>query len=109
MSLNHIKNKGLSEILSKIPLMLKIYNTLSKQKEEFKPINPEKVRMYVCGMTVYDYCHMGHARVLVMFDVIVRHLRRHFPQVKYVRNITDIDDKIIKRAVENKEAEKDSN
>jgi cysteinyl-tRNA synthetase len=83
--------------------MLKIYNTLSKQKEEFKPINPEKVGMYVCGMTVYDYCHMGHARVLVMFDVIVRHLRRHFPQVEYVRNITDIDDKIIKRAVENKE------
>ena len=59
--------------------------------------------MYVCGMTVYDYCHMGHARVLVMFDVITRHLRRHFPKVEYVRNITDIDDKIIKRAVENKE------
>ncbi len=83
--------------------MLKIYNTLSKEKEVFQPINPEKVGMYVCGMTVYDYCHMGHARVLVMFDVITRHLRRHFPQVEYVRNITDIDDKIIQRAIENKE------
>ncbi|EEZ79749.1 MAG: cysteinyl-tRNA synthetase, partial [uncultured Candidatus Thioglobus sp.] len=83
--------------------MLKIYNTLSKQKEVFHPIDPNKVGMYVCGMTVYDYCHMGHARVLVMFDVITRHLRRHFPNVEYVRNITDIDDKIIKRAVENKE------
>jgi cysteinyl-tRNA synthetase len=83
--------------------MLKIYNTLSKQKEVFQPIDPNKVGMYVCGMTVYDYCHMGHARVLVMFDVITRHLRRHFPKVEYVRNITDIDDKIIKRAVENKE------
>ncbi len=83
--------------------MLKIYNTFNKQKEEFQPINPEKVGMYVCGMTVYDYCHIGHARVLVMFDVITRHLRRHFTQVEYVRNITDIDDKIIKRAVKNKE------
>ncbi len=83
--------------------MLKIYNTLSKQKEVFHPINADKVGIYVCGMTVYDYCHMGHARVLVMFDVITRHLRRHFPNVEYVRNITDIDDKIIRRAVENKE------
>ena len=83
--------------------MLKIYNTLSKQKEAFHPIDPNKVGMYVCGMTVYDFCHMGHARILVMFDVITRHLRRHFPKVEYVRNITDIDDKIIKRAVENKE------
>ncbi|SMN02318.1 Cysteinyl-tRNA synthetase [uncultured Candidatus Thioglobus sp.] len=83
--------------------MLKIYNTLSKQKELFRPINPEKIGMYVCGMTVYDYCHMGHARVLVMFDVITRHLRRHYPQVEYVRNITDIDDKIIQRAIENQE------
>ncbi|CAC9594674.1 Cysteinyl-tRNA synthetase (EC 6.1.1.16) [uncultured Gammaproteobacteria bacterium] len=87
----------------KIHPMLKIYNTLSKQKEEFHPINSEKVGMYVCGMTVYDYCHMGHARVLVMFDVITRHLRRHFPNVEYVRNITDIDDKIIQRAIENEE------
>jgi cysteinyl-tRNA synthetase len=83
--------------------MLKIYNTLSKQKETFHPIDPDKVGMYVCGMTVYDYCHMGHARVLVMFDVITRHLRRNFPNVTYVRNITDIDDKIIARAIENKE------
>lgn len=83
--------------------MLKIYNTLSKRKQEFHPINPDKVGIYVCGMTVYDYCHMGHARVLVMFDIITRHLRRHFPQVEYVRNITDVDDKIIQRATENKE------
>ena len=83
--------------------MLKIYNTLSKQKEVFHPIDPEKIGMYVCGMTVYDYCHMGHARVLVMFDVITRHLRRQFPSVTYVRNITDIDDKIIARAIENGE------
>lgn len=83
--------------------MLKIYNTLSKQKEVFHPIDPDKVGMYVCGMTVYDYCHMGHARVLVMFDVITRHLRRNFPNVTYVRNITDIDDKIIARAIENEE------
>lgn len=83
--------------------MLKIYNTLSKQKEVFRPINADKVGIYVCGMTVYDYCHMGHARILVIFDVIIRHLRRYFPNVEYVRNITDIDDKIIKRAIENKE------
>ena len=83
--------------------MLKIYNTLSNQKEKFQPINPNQVGIYVCGMTVYDFCHMGHARVLVMFDVITRHLRRNFSNVKYVRNITDIDDKIISRALENNE------
>ena len=83
--------------------MLKIYNTLSNQKEKFQPINPSQVGIYVCGMTVYDFCHMGHARVLVMFDVITRHLRRNFSNVKYVRNITDIDDKIISRALENNE------
>jgi len=83
--------------------MLKIYNTLTSQKEVFKPINPNNVGVYVCGMTVYDFCHMGHARVLVMFDVITRHMRRHFPEVKYVRNITDIDDKIINRSIENQE------
>ena len=83
--------------------MLKIYNTLSNQKEKFQPINPNQVGIYVCGMTVYDFCHMGHARVLVMFDVITRHLRRNFSNVKYVRNITDIDDKIIYRALENNE------
>ena len=83
--------------------MLKIYNTLTNQKEAFKPIDPSKVGIYVCGMTVYDFCHMGHARVLVMFDVITRHLRRNFKDVKYIRNITDIDDKIIGRAIENNE------
>ena len=83
--------------------MLKIYNTLTNQKGVFKPINPSSVGIYVCGMTVYDFCHMGHARVLVMFDVITRHMRRTFPEVKYVRNITDIDDKIINRSIENQE------
>ena len=83
--------------------MLKIYNTLNNQKEEFQPIDANQVGIYVCGMTVYDLCHMGHARVMVMFDVITRHLRRNFPNVKYVRNITDIDDKIITRAIENNE------
>ena len=83
--------------------MLKIYNTLTNQKEVFKPIDSSKVGIYVCGMTVYDFCHMGHARVLVMFDVITRHLRRNFKDVKYIRNITDIDDKIIIRAIENNE------
>ena len=83
--------------------MLKIYNTLTNQKEAFKPINPSSVGIYVCGMTVYDFCHMGHARVLVMFDVITRHMRHTLPEVKYVRNITDIDDKIINRSIENQE------
>ena len=83
--------------------MLKIYNTLTSQKEVFKPINPSGVGIYVCGMTVYDFCHMGHARVLVMFDLMTRHMRRTFSEVKYVRNITDIDDKIINRAIENQE------
>jgi cysteinyl-tRNA synthetase len=80
--------------------MLKIHNNLSNRKEEFKPIEPGKVRMYVCGMTVYDYCHLGHARVLVVFDVVVRYLRECGFDVTYVRNVTDIDDKIIARANE---------
>jgi len=84
--------------------MLQIFNTLSKTKEPFHPINSEHIGIYVCGMTVYDFCHMGHARVLVMFDIITRHLRRQFPKVTYVRNITDIDDKIIKRAIDNGES-----
>lgn len=84
--------------------MLQIYNTLSKQKEIFKPINPGKVNMYVCGMTVYDYCHIGHGRIFIMFDVITRFLRFQGYDVNYVRNITDIDDKIINRANENKES-----
>ena len=83
--------------------MLKIYNTLSRDKETFQPINANQVRMYVCGMTVYDYCHIGHARVMVVFDVVQRWLKALDYQVTYVRNITDIDDKIIKRAVENGE------
>lgn len=83
--------------------MLKLYNTLSRQKEVFKPIEPNKVRMYVCGMTVYDYCHLGHARVMVVFDMVARWLRASGYDVTYVRNITDIDDKIIKRAAENGE------
>ena len=83
--------------------MLKIYNTLSGKKENFIPINKNKIGIYVCGMTVYDYCHIGHARILIMFDVIVCHLKRNFKNVVYVRNITDIDDKIIQSAIKNKE------
>jgi len=82
---------------------MRIYNTLTQQKETFTPIEPGKVRMYVCGMTVYDYCHLGHARVLVAFDVITRYLRHRGYDVHYVRNITDIDDKILRRAGENGE------
>jgi cysteinyl-tRNA synthetase len=83
--------------------MLSIYNTLSRTKEVFKPIEPGKVKMYVCGMTVYDYCHLGHARVMIVFDMVVRWLRASGYEVNYVRNITDIDDKIIARALENQE------
>ena len=87
--------------------MLKIYNTLTRDKQEFVPIEPGKVRMYVCGMTVYDYCHLGHARVMVIFDLVQRWLRASGYAVTYVRNITDIDDKIIKRAQENQESTAD--
>jgi cysteinyl-tRNA synthetase len=83
--------------------MLKIYNSLSNKKEVFHPIEEGKVRMYVCGMTVYDYCHIGHARVLVVFDVVYRFLKHLGYDVTYIRNITDIDDKIIQRANENSE------
>ncbi|MES9899417.1 MAG: cysteine--tRNA ligase [Sedimenticola sp.] len=83
--------------------MLKIYNDLNNQKEEFKPLEPGKARMYVCGMTVYDLCHLGHARVMVVFDVVYRYLRERGYDVTYIRNITDIDDKIINRANENGE------
>lgn len=85
--------------------MLHIHNNLSRRKEAFTPIDPQNVRIYVCGMTVYDYCHVGHARVLVVFDVVTRYLRKVFgaEHVTYVRNITDIDDKIIARANENGE------
>ncbi len=84
--------------------MLKIHNSLTRQKETFTPITPGKVNMYVCGMTVYDLCHVGHARVMVVFDVVTRYLRALGYDVTYVRNITDIDDKIIKRAAENGES-----
>jgi cysteinyl-tRNA synthetase len=84
--------------------MLKIYNTLARDKQDFIPIEPNKVRMYVCGMTVYDYCHAGHARVMVVFDMVYRWLQASGYDVTFVRNITDIDDKIIKRAAENKES-----
>src|SRR5687767_7289377 len=83
--------------------MLKIYNSLTRDKQDFVPITPGKVRMYVCGMTVYDHIHMGGARMLVAFDVVQRWLRASGYDVTYVRNITDIDDKIIKRAQENGE------
>jgi len=83
---------------------LKIYNTLAREKQTFVPMQAGKVRMYVCGMTVYDYCHLGHARVMVVFDMVQRWLRASGLDVTYVRNITDIDDKIIKRAVENGES-----
>lgn len=83
--------------------MLQIYNSLTQQKESFKPIHPGKIGIYVCGMTVYDYCHIGHGRVMVAFDVITRYLRACGYEVNYVRNITDIDDKIIQRASQNSE------
>ena len=83
--------------------MLKIYNSLTREKQTFTPIQAGKVRMYVCGMTVYDFCHLGHARVMVVFDMVSRWFRASCFDVTYVRNITDIDDKIIKRANENNE------
>ncbi len=83
---------------------LKIYNTLARDKQVFEPIEAGKVRMYVCGMTVYDYCHVGHARMMMAFDVIYRWLKASGYDVQYVRNVTDIDDKIIRRAVENNES-----
>src|SRR5882757_6313172 len=83
--------------------MIRIHNSMTGEKEPLKPINPGKLRMYVCGMTVYDYIHIGHARMLVVFDMISRYLRYRGLEVTYVRNITDIDDKIIRRAAENGE------
>ena len=84
--------------------MLKIYNTLGRCKQDFVPIEPGKVRMYVCGITVYDYCHLGHARFMLVFDMVQRWLRSAGYDLTYVRNITDIDDKIIRRALENGES-----
>jgi len=83
--------------------MLRIHNSLSRRKEDFVPIEPGRVRMYVCGITVYDFCHIGHARMMVVFDMVSRWLRASGYALTYVRNITDIDDKIIRRAVENGE------
>ena len=84
--------------------MLRIHNSLAREKQEFKPLRPGEVRMYVCGITVYDYCHLGHARFLLVFDMVRRWLRASGYRVTYVRNITDIDDKIIQRALENRES-----
>ena len=78
--------------------MIKLYNTLTGKKEEFVPVTPGRVNMYACGVTVYDFSHLGHARGAVCFDVIQRYFRRRGFQVKYVRNFTDVDDKIINRA-----------
>ena len=83
--------------------MLRIYNTLARDKQDFVPMRPGEVRMYVCGMTVYDFCHIGHGRMMVAFDLVRRWLRASGYRVTYVRNITDIDDKIIRRAAENRE------
>lgn len=83
--------------------MLKIYNSLTRSKQEFVPLTPGKAGLYVCGMTVYDYCHLGHARVMVVFDMVVRWLQVGGLDVNYVRNITDIDDKIIRRSQEKNE------
>ena len=84
--------------------MLKIHNSLAREKQDFIPLTPGKVKIYVCGMTVYDYCHLGHARMMVVFDMVQRWLQASGLDVTYVRNITDIDDKIIKRAQENNES-----
>src|ERR1700722_89708 len=85
-------------------MTLSIHNTLSRRKEEFKPIDPQHLRMYVCGPTVYDFAHLGNARPVVVFDTLYRLLKRHYPRVTYVRNITDIDDKIMAKAKETGEA-----
>ncbi|HLK70632.1 MAG TPA: class I tRNA ligase family protein, partial [Steroidobacteraceae bacterium] len=84
--------------------MLRIFNSLTARKEPFAPLQPPRVGMYVCGVTAYDYCHVGHARCYVAFDVMQRWLRHRGYQVRYVRNITDIDDKIIRRAAERGES-----
>ena len=81
-------------------MSLRIYNTLSRSSETFEPLEPGHVRMYVCGMTIYDLCHIGHARMAMAFDVVQRWLKASGYRVTYVRNVTDIDDKIIRRALE---------
>ncbi|MBI3199761.1 MAG: cysteine--tRNA ligase, partial [Rhodospirillales bacterium] len=85
-------------------MSLVVYNTLSREKEAFAPIDAGHVRLYVCGPTVYDYVHIGNARPVVVFDTLYRLLKRHYPRVTYVRNITDIDDRIIVRAADNEES-----
>src|ERR1700688_891851 len=82
---------------------LLLYNTLSRKKEKFEPLDPDNVRLYVCGPTVYDFAHIGNARPVVVFDTLYRLLKRHYPRVTYVRNITDVDDKIINKAKESGE------
>src|SRR3979490_624614 len=84
--------------------MLKIYNSLTRTEEPFVPLDPTRVRMYVCGITVYDYCHLGHARMMIVFDIVQRWLRASGYPLTYARNITDIDDKIIRRASETGES-----
>jgi len=79
---------------------LQIYNTLTRRKDSFQPLEPGKVRMYVCGVTVYDYCHLGHARSYIVWDIARRYLQRQGYAVEYVQNFTDIDDKIIRRSQE---------
>jgi cysteinyl-tRNA synthetase len=85
-------------------MSLIVYNTLSREKEPFVPLDPGHIRLYVCGPTVYDYVHIGNARPVVAFDVLYRLLKRRYPRVTYVRNITDIDDRIIARAAANRES-----
>ncbi|HEY6463048.1 MAG TPA: class I tRNA ligase family protein, partial [Polyangiaceae bacterium] len=82
---------------------VRLYNTMTQKLEPLAPIEPDHVRIYVCGMTTYDHAHAGHARTFIAFDVLVRHLRARGYRVTYVRNMTDIDDKILKRALENGE------
>ena len=85
-------------------MTLRFYNSLTNQKEDFRPIHEGEVSMYVCGMTVYDSCHLGHARAMMAFDILVRYLKNQDYKVKFVRNITDVDDKIIERAIQNNES-----
>ena len=85
-------------------MTLRFYNSLTNQKEDFRPIHEGEVSMYVCGMTVYDSCHLGHARAMMAFDILVRYLKNQSYKVKFVRNITDVDDKIIERAIKNNES-----
>ena len=85
-------------------MSLRIYNTLARDVQPFVPLEPNHVRMYVCGMTIYDLCHIGHARMMIAFDVMQKWLRASGYRVTYVRNITDIDDKIIKRALEDRKS-----